>query len=119
MSNQVDILMNCKHFWVLTKHHIIHEKQVKTMVKQPILVELEYFINGVANFYSLPANALPQLSQCSLNLLENLPASREAVFEYFALLFDASVGNYMKLIDVSVIGNHHLTKRKLIFADYK
>lgn len=73
------------------------------MVKQPILAELEYFINGVSNLYSLPPNVLAKLAQCSLNLLENLPASREAVFEYFALLFDASVGGYVKSQDVSPV----------------
>lgn len=76
----------------------IHNKR---MVKQPILVELEHFLSGVANFYTLSPNASAKLAQCSLNLLENLPASREAVFEYFAILFDASVGNYVKSIDVS------------------
>lgn len=86
------------------------------MVKQPILVELEYFINGVSNFYSLPTNALPQLSQCSLNLLENLPASREAVFEYFHLLFDASVGNYMKLIEVSIFAVFLFANERIKFV---
>lgn len=73
------------------------------MVKQPILTELEHFINGVSNFYTLPPNALVKLSQCSLNLLENLPASRDAVFEYFALIFDTSVSNYVQTIEVSAI----------------
>lgn len=70
------------------------------MVKQPILAELENFINGVANFYTLPPNALVKLSQCSLHLLENLPASRDAVFEYFALIFDTSVSNYVQSLEV-------------------
>lgn len=71
------------------------------MVKQPILSELETFISGVANFYTLPPSALVKLSQCSLSLLENLPASRDAVFEYFALIFDTSVSNYVQSFEVS------------------
>ncbi|XP_055383717.1 integrator complex subunit 5 [Condylostylus longicornis] len=66
------------------------------MIKQPILAELKQFIFSLANFRGHPKNVTSmQLVRSSLNLLENLPAAREVVFEYFSLVFDISVGNFM------------------------
>lgn len=71
------------------------------MAKQPILCELKYFINGVtANGSKKPTTNHPHLVHCALILLRNLPASKDAVFEYFTLFFDASVAGYVKLIEV-------------------
>lgn len=72
------------------------------MAKQPILKELEYFLNGATTAISINPSALSHLVQCGLNLLHNLPSSRDAVFEYFTIFFDASVAGYVKLIEVSI-----------------
>lgn len=70
------------------------------MAKQPILTELEYFIKGATTISSLSPSALGHLVHCGLNLLKNLPASKEAVFEYFTIFFDASVTDYLQLLEV-------------------
>lgn len=72
------------------------------MAKQPILKELEYFVNGATTATSINPSALSHLVHCGLNLLHNLPSSRDAVFEYFTIFFDASVAGYVKLIEVSI-----------------
>lgn len=71
------------------------------MAKQPILTALEYFVKGATTINSLSPSALGHLVHCGLNLLQNLPASKELVFEYFSVYFDAAVVNYMQLHDVS------------------
>lgn len=38
----------------------------------------------------------------SLKLLEELPVLRDAVFDYYSLIFEVSIGNYIK-IEVSLI----------------
>lgn len=72
------------------------------MAKQPILTELEYFIKGATTICSLSPSALGHLVHCGLNLLQNLPASKEAVFEYFSVFFDASVAGYVQLVEVQL-----------------
>lgn len=68
---------------------------------KPLLPELKFFVNCVStNYRKLPTDVSGQLVKCSLHLLEHLPASREAVLEYFATVFDVSVGNYIKFIEV-------------------
>ena len=71
------------------------------MIKQSLLTELQFFVNGVYSFNRGPQNASAnqQLVKCSLNLLVNLPSARDTIFEYFSLLFDVSVGNYVILKD--------------------
>lgn len=73
----------------------------KTMAKQPILKELEYFVNGATAAATINPTGLSHLVHCGLNLLHNLPASKDAVFEYFTIYFDASVAGYVKLMEVS------------------
>lgn len=71
------------------------------MAKQPILKELEYFVNGATAASTINPSGLSHLVHCGLNLLHNLPASKDAVFEYFTIFFDASVAGYVKLMEVS------------------
>lgn len=71
------------------------------MAKQPILNELEYFINGATTSSIKKASEHHYLVNCGLKLLGNLPASKDVVFEYFTVFFDASVGGYVKLMEVS------------------
>lgn len=73
------------------------------MNKLPVLNELKYFINGVSNIYNrvpLPPEVGSQLVKSSLNLLETLPSAREVILEYFSMVFDLSVANYIKFIEV-------------------
>lgn len=71
------------------------------MIKQPIIVDLQNFVNGVSNVRDLNISGSPQLVKCSLNLLENLPACRDLVFEFFSVVFDHYVGKYIDYIEVS------------------
>jgi integrator complex subunit 5 len=68
------------------------------MLKQPILVELQYFVTALDR-RNLQKPNTPNLVRCSLVLLEHLPSAREAVFEYFALVFDTSVGDYLAYVE--------------------
>lgn len=75
------------------------------MIKQNLLSELQFFVNGVSNFHrSISPETTQKLVKCSLNLLMELPNSRELVFEFFSLVFDVSVGNYVMMFDVSSSG---------------
>lgn len=77
------------------------------MAKQPILKELEYFVNGATTAATISPSGLSHLVHCGLNLLHNLPASKDAVFEYFTIFFDASVAGYVKLMEVCEPINRH------------
>lgn len=66
------------------------------MLKQHILIELKNFINAVINHRGNPKNInATHLVRTSLHLLEDLPAAREIMFEYFSLVFDCAVANYV------------------------
>lgn len=73
------------------------------MAKQPILKELENFVDGATKAATKSPSDLSKLVHSGLNLLQNLPASKDAVFEYFTIFFDASVAGYVKLMEVSSI----------------
>jgi integrator complex subunit 5 len=74
------------------------------MIKQNLLKELQFFVNGVSNFHrSVSPETTQKLVKCSLSLLIDLPNSRELIFEFFSLVFDVSVGNYAIMSDVSVL----------------
>lgn len=75
------------------------------MVKQPILTELEYFIKGATTIAQLSPSALGHLVQSGLSLLQNLPAAKDAVFEYFSVYFDASVAAYIQFLEVIITHN--------------
>uniref|UniRef100_A0A1B0CEI0 Integrator complex subunit 5 N-terminal domain-containing protein n=1 Tax=Lutzomyia longipalpis TaxID=7200 RepID=A0A1B0CEI0_LUTLO len=75
------------------------------MIKQPILVELQYFVNAVANIQrGIGPEITDQLVKCSLTIFQDLPAARDAVLEYFALVFDKSLGNYISFIEKDANG---------------
>lgn len=84
------------------------------MAKQPILTELEYFIKGATAICSLSPSALGHLVHCGLNLLQNLPASKEAVFEYFSVFFDASVAGYVQLVEVNLGEVEKMRRERLV-----
>lgn len=83
-----------------TQRRDVRTKQSE-MAKQPILKELEYFVNGATAASTINPSGLSHLVHCGFNLLHNLPASKDAVFEYFTIFFDASVAGYVKLMEVS------------------
>lgn len=82
----------------IVSHNCI--QNTRKMAKQPILKELEYFVNGATTASTISPSGLSHLVHCGLNLLHNLPASKDAVFEYFTIFLDASVAGYVKLIEV-------------------
>ncbi|XP_035774814.1 integrator complex subunit 5-like [Anopheles albimanus] len=70
------------------------------MIKQPILAELQYFVNSVTLLYKgVPAKDTVALVKAGLHLLEDLPSTRDAVFEYFTLVFNNAVKHYMSNIE--------------------
>lgn len=75
------------------------------MHKQPLINELKYFVTTVSNYYRLKPDEINlKLVRTSLTLLEDLPAAREAVFEYFSIVFDLSVKNYVRFLDKKPFG---------------
>ncbi|XP_053690452.1 integrator complex subunit 5 [Sabethes cyaneus] len=66
------------------------------MIKQPVLAELQYFVSSVSLLYKgIPLKDPTALVKCSLHLLEDLPSTRDAVFEYFSLVFNGAVKAYL------------------------
>lgn len=62
-----------------------------------ILNELNAFIAGTTR--SSKFNEL-ELTKTALNLLKTLPASRDAVLEFFCSVFDTAVKKYVACIEV-------------------
>uniref|UniRef100_A0A182QUE0 Integrator complex subunit 5 C-terminal domain-containing protein n=1 Tax=Anopheles farauti TaxID=69004 RepID=A0A182QUE0_9DIPT len=66
------------------------------MIKQPVLVELQYFVKSVSHLYKgVPLKDTGALVKSALHLLEDLPSTRDAVFDYFTLVFNNAVKIYM------------------------
>lgn len=74
------------------------------MIKQPVLAELQYFVNSVSLLYKgIPLKDPGALVKCSLHLLEDLPSTRDAVFEYFSLVFNGAVKVYLIGVEVNLL----------------
>ncbi|XP_055526401.1 integrator complex subunit 5 [Wyeomyia smithii] len=70
------------------------------MIKQPVLAELQYFVSSVSLLYKgIPLKDPAALVKCSLHLLEDLPSTRDAVFEYFSLVFNGAVKAYLNNVE--------------------
>ncbi|EDV49193.1 integrator complex subunit 5 [Drosophila erecta] len=66
------------------------------MLPQNLLDQLKHFIETVSNGHSCPQPLTsPNLIKLALGFLEELPATRDIVFEYFALLAEISVQLYV------------------------
>ncbi|XP_049286209.1 integrator complex subunit 5 [Anopheles funestus] len=66
------------------------------MIKQPVLAELQYFVKSVSLLYKgVPLQDTGALVKSALHLLEDLPSTRDAVFDYFTLVFNNAVKVYM------------------------
>lgn len=70
------------------------------MIKQPILDELNYFVTAMSHHRGLSKEVSSQLVSCSLRLLEDLVVSRDAVLEYFSIVFDTNIGAYINFLEV-------------------
>lgn len=71
------------------------------MIKQPILAELQYFVKSVSLLYKgVPLKDTGALVKSALHLLEDLPSTRDAVFDYFTLVFNNAVKVYMLSAEV-------------------
>lgn len=72
------------------------------MLKQHVLVELKQFIQYVSSYRGGNPKTLTSnsLIRTSLHLLEDLPAAREIVFEYFALVAEVGVQSYVNTANV-------------------
>nr|XP_014090440.1 integrator complex subunit 5 [Bactrocera oleae] len=66
------------------------------MLKQHVLVELKQFIQAVTNHNGNPKK-LPNSSllRSCFRLLEDLPAAREIILEYFSIVAEVAVQNYL------------------------
>ncbi|XP_058812921.1 integrator complex subunit 5 [Topomyia yanbarensis] len=72
------------------------------MIKQPVLAELQYFVSSVSLLYKgIPLKDPAALVKCSLHLLDDLPSTRDAVFEYFSLVFNSAVKAYLINVEKS------------------
>lgn len=65
--------------------------------QQDITEELRCFIAGTTR--SAKCNPL-DLTKTAISLLKTLPATREAIFEYFCTVFDNTTQNYITRIEV-------------------
>lgn len=71
------------------------------MLKQHVLVELKQFIHSVGSYRGNPKTLTTHaLLRTSLHLLEDLPAAKEIVFEYFALVAEVGVQSYVNTANV-------------------
>lgn len=67
------------------------------MLKQHVIVDFNHFITTLSkNRKNVKSLATPSLIRMSLHLLENLPAAREVIFEYFSLVADVAVQSYVE-----------------------
>lgn len=73
---------------------------VEDFQSSDILSELRNFIAGTTR--STKYNEL-ELIKTALSLLKTLPASRDAVLEYFCTVFDEAVKKYVALIEVKIL----------------
>ncbi|XP_053946850.1 integrator complex subunit 5 [Anastrepha ludens] len=66
------------------------------MLKQHVLVELKQFVQAVTSHRGSPKKLTnSSLLRSSFHLLEDLPAAREIIFEYFSLVAEVAVQNYV------------------------
>lgn len=73
------------------------------MIRQPVLSELNFFVTALANSYrGNQPDVSPQLVKCSLKLLQDVPAARDIVIEFFSMVFDVSVANYVSFVEVKI-----------------
>ena len=70
---------------------------IKQVPPKDLRVELRAFIAGANRPSTLSQG---ELLHKALSVMRTLPASREAVFEYLASIFDKFVSNYVNLIEV-------------------
>ncbi|XP_036324648.1 integrator complex subunit 5 isoform X2 [Rhagoletis pomonella] len=66
------------------------------MLKQHVLVELKQFVQAVTSHRGNQKKLTnTSLLRSSFHLLEDLPAAREIIFEYFSLVAEVAVQNYV------------------------
>uniref|UniRef100_A0A182N4L2 Integrator complex subunit 5 C-terminal domain-containing protein n=1 Tax=Anopheles dirus TaxID=7168 RepID=A0A182N4L2_9DIPT len=66
------------------------------MIKKPVLEELRYFVKSVSLLdKGVPLKDAGALVKSAVDLLENLPSTRDAVFDCFTLFFNNAVKIYM------------------------
>ncbi|XP_067616611.1 integrator complex subunit 5 [Eurosta solidaginis] len=66
------------------------------MLKQHVLVELKHFVQAVTSHRGNPKKLKNNtLLRSSLHLLEDLPSAREIIFEYFSIVAEVAVQNYV------------------------
>lgn len=66
------------------------------MLKQHVLVELKQFIQAVTNHNGNSKKLTnSSLLRSSFRLLEDLPAAREIILEYFSIVAEVAVQNYL------------------------
>lgn len=66
---------------------------------QDLLAEVRKFISGAVR--STHGSNTLELARTSLSLLQNLPAARDAVLEYFCTVFSVCVNKHVRQIEVN------------------
>lgn len=77
-----------------------------TLSPQDILAEVRKFISGAVR----PSHSTntQDVTRTALFLLKNVPATRDAVLEYFCSVFFVAVTKYVRLIEVCMQGQRVL-----------
>lgn len=75
----------------------IHGTVMRSTPQQDLVNEMRFFIRGVTN---IEKSNLIDLTKCALLLLKSLPATRNAIFEYFSKVFTNAAFNYIEAIEV-------------------
>lgn len=74
------------------------DNSLRMMSTQDVLIEIRKFINGAVR--SSHNKNVADLTRTGLTLLKNVPATRDAVLEYFCTVFEAAVTKYVRQIEV-------------------
>lgn len=75
-----------------------------TLSPQDILAEVRKFISGAAR--SSHSTNTQDVTRTGLFLLKNVPATRDAVLEYFCNVFFVAVTKYVRQIEVRIHGQN-------------
>lgn len=71
-----------------------------TLSHQDILAEVKKFISGAVR--PIHSTNTQDVTRTALYLLQNVPAARDAVLEYFCNIFFVAVTKYVRQIEVHV-----------------
>ena len=67
-------------------------------MNHPLLIEIQRFAVSSSLYHrDEPPDTTQVLVKKSLKLLEELPVLRDSIFDYYSLIFEVSIGNYIAM----------------------